>query len=75
MMTICVEVEVVSHNQGSCEDPHIIFKIYCRSIIIFPIYILYHFEGSIVEGTSITKEYNGEHGRCMPPKQGRPVMQ
>ena len=29
----------------------------------------------VVEGTSVSKVYNGEQGRCMPPNQGRPVPQ
>jgi hypothetical protein len=29
----------------------------------------------MVEGISVSKEYNGEQGRCMPPKQGRPVIE
>ena len=29
----------------------------------------------VVEGKSVSKVYNGEQGRCMPPNQGRPVPQ
>ena len=35
-----------------------------------------NFIGSVVvEGTGVSKQYNGEQGRCMPPKQGRHVPQ
>ena len=41
------------------------------TILIVPDFI-----GSVVvEGTGVSKQYNGEQGRCMPPKQGRHVPQ
>ena len=38
--------------------------------------MLIDFIGSVVvEGKSVSKVYNGEQGRVMPPNQGRPVPQ
>lgn len=34
-----------------------------------------YFPADFTEGVSVSKEYNGEQGRYLPPRQGRPVLQ
>ena len=72
-MTICVEVEVVSYNQGSCKDPHIIFKIMRVGLLSFFRSIFYIILKVQLwrEQVSLKNIMGNMEDVCLPNKEGQ----